>query len=115
MSLQALIYAVQNGVFDATNERPARFNQFMRMAEVAIPDDSRGLCGIAWKAYAGSLDAALALHEALLPDCGWGVSDLNSTCIYPLLGSPLARPGTSPARAWLLAILYVMQRKGGDA
>lgn len=76
-----------------------------------------------WRAYHGSLDAALALHEALLP--GWALERLtkwpgtNGQCTAYLWGTHErdgerwhnAKDGrvdastTTPARAWLLAIL----------
>jgi len=64
----------------------------------------------AWCAYTGSLDAALRLHEALLP--GWRVHDF---CQYPdrwhiVLNGDTAPhffhgEASTPARAWLLAVL----------
>lgn len=52
--------------------------------------------GFEWKevfnilhAYNGSLDAAKALHEALLPDDEWEISSYHA----------------NPARSWLLGIL----------
>ena len=80
-------------------------------------------------AFDGSLDAAKALHEALLP--GWGKS-LNFTGIVdgsvavtmfgPLLESAgkwdfapkFEARADSPARAWLLAILLALASEGGE-
>lgn len=59
-------------------------------------------------AYHGSLDAALALHEALLP--GWrariDVGTRRHRCwtVDPM-NKKVDAYGSSPARAWLLAIL----------
>ena len=66
----------------------------------------------AWRAYTGSLDAAKALHEAVLP--GWGAT----VCLWPMdnewqvaVHSEDLQSGheeadeTNPARAWLLAII----------
>ena len=53
----------------------------------------------------GSLDAAKALHEALLPGWGWTVS-ADGASVYG--DDPKVYDGDdarSPARAWLLAIL----------
>lgn len=65
----------------------------------------------AHRAYNGSLDAALALHEALLPGWDWGVSagPIQGVNGYASLlgwqkGESEAEAET-PARAWLLAIL----------
>lgn len=60
-------------------------------------------------AYRGSLDAALALHEALLP--GWGgVAGTDGLARVYKGGrvqtvTEFARINGQPARAWLLAIL----------
>lgn len=60
------------------------------------------------KAYDGSLDAAKALHEALLP--GWiGCADTSGFCFMyedekEWNESSAIVPG-NPARAWLIAIL----------
>jgi hypothetical protein len=61
-------------------------------------------------AYTGSLDAALALHEALLPGRYWqleqdddddGLGFWATVCSDGCVGAA----GVNPARAWLLAIL----------
>jgi hypothetical protein len=65
------------------------------------------------KAYNGSLDAALRLHDALLPGWVWDVSDCSEAEVWP----PDDPPGNwpirgvaqdQPARAWLLAILRAL-------
>ena len=73
-----------------------------------------------WAAMDGSLDAAKALHEAVLPETGW---DIFKTGEYPgmIPGSSAymfaARVGygttyrgddDNPARAWLIAILRAL-------
>jgi len=78
-----------------------------------MPNDARA-------AYGGSLDAAKALHDAVLPDEGW---ELWRTGKYPgmIPGSPdhefAAAVGwghvvkgyaDTPARAWLIAILKAL-------
>lgn len=58
------------------------------------------------------LNAAKALHEALLPGWGWLIGDGGSATVLPpdniramgVIG-PTARVISNPARAWLLAIL----------
>lgn len=55
----------------------------------------------------GSLDAALALHEALLPGWRW---DLDAGCNAGVWNScdllpAIAGEADTPARAWLLAVL----------
>jgi hypothetical protein len=66
----------------------------------------------------GSLDAAKALHEAVLPNEGWGIDWVTK---YPnlmsgghayraVVGWGTLRKGfaDTPARAWLLAILSAL-------
>lgn len=86
---------------------------------------------VAELAYFGSLDAALRLHEALLP--GWVVNSLDQAS--NLAGDPWgcevawfegSNPNNNrraysghnfdknPARAWLLAILRAIKAKGGS-
>lgn len=80
----------------------------------------------AMNAYLGSLDAALRLHEALLP--GWRVKQLHQfeaghwlAGVYhpqdddwPKWTPYPAHEATSstPARAWLLAILRALKAQG---
>ena len=71
----------------------------------------------AWDAYEGSLDAAKALHEALLPGWGWL---LNSRSGYALVWESKevgdreesAISPVSNARAWLIAILSALIAEG---
>lgn len=66
------------------------------------------------EAYNGSLDAAKALHEAVLP--GWRYTITNGpsgdvVVVADTLDKPVDTFGISrnnPARAWLLAILDVL-------
>ena len=61
-------------------------------------------------AFGGSLDAAKALHDAVLPGWGWETSHLlkaqvyHMECYSPIFGAQL----NNPARAWLLAILAAL-------
>lgn len=55
-------------------------------------------------AHDGSLDAALALHEALLPGWDWAREWGYMAVVKKGAGSFSARSDT-PARAWLLAVL----------
>ena len=64
----------------------------------------------AWKAYNGSLNAAKALHEVVLPGWEWHLGPSNAK-VYPYNGSPLkswSGMADNPARAWLLAILRAL-------
>jgi len=101
------------------------------LADCRYPDGTYQVSGLhgkqedVWKSYNGSLDAAKALHEAVLP--GWVVEGMM---VWP----PISRvnlwavnengyhggPGflakveatdTDPARAWLIAILKVLIAK----
>lgn len=71
----------------------------------------RTVLGDKWEtgmnAYCGSLDAALALHDALLPGWRW---DLDAACNAGVWNScdllpAITGEANTPARAWLLAIL----------
>lgn len=69
----------------------------------------------AWSAYHGSLDAAKALHDAVLPGYGYGIIGPMSdntcrACCVPKVDNPPEYYGQSqsPARAWLLAILEAL-------
>lgn len=55
---------------------------------------------VALEAYNGSLDAALALHETLLPGQDWCISTSASYA-----GNGFKASSSTPARAWLLAVL----------
>lgn len=77
-----------------------------------------------WKhvspAYAGSLDAAKALHDAVLPDfivdefsqnsrsMGWTVTIVNEAGRYISSHWPELGFQSNPARAWLIAILRAL-------
>ena len=99
--LRALIEAVEAGE--------------VRMSQCAsaFPSESAGgLCTWhrVWAAYNGSLDAALALHNALLP--GWfpGMSqNIHHGHWFAWVQNKASMHSTAqdntPARAWLLAIL----------
>jgi len=63
-------------------------------------------------AYNGSLDAAKALHEAVLPGWRWAIAEGAAGCraaVQASYGSPEDQGiSTCPARAWLLAILRAL-------
>lgn len=69
----------------------------------------------AYDAFSGSLDAAMRLHEALLPGWAWGrfpgtgemyVTHRDSVDVPDCYSCAI------PARAWLLAILRALKAKG---
>lgn len=65
------------------------------------------------RAYNGDLNAAKALHEALLPGWQYHLSD-GSASVEGTAWETYAQSETT-ARAWLLAILRAVEAKGGVA
>ena len=63
-------------------------------------------------AFQGSLDAAKALHEAVLcaddPQYGYLVGPMYAKIVHPSCGTVCDAQSNSPARAWLLAILRAL-------
>ena len=113
-ALDDLIAAVEAGAYEGN---PPKFNAFADDFEAALglkPSYSDG-----WGAYRGSLDAALRLHEALLPGCGWdiwrtmdhlpnGMSRTMYGCNLPMTDTAYT---DNPSRSWLLAILRALKAK----
>ncbi len=64
---------------------------------------------LVWKAFSGSLDAAKALHENLLPGWGWTLGRARPDNWFAKVWSAAKHHDSAiadnPARAWLLAIL----------
>lgn len=100
-ALAALIEAVEAGV--------ATRAAIEEMGFAALPKMVDGVnCG---SAYNGSLDAAKALHEALLPGWEWGRTEGNIYVKDPRRGSRATKwggPNDNHARAWLLAVLRAL-------
>ena len=104
-ALDKLIEAVEAGTADKDDHY------------AAFPTAMKGEHYHAWSAFNGSLDAALALHEALLPGCNQYSIVTDPTCLcvkvawWPDgLSADKCCYGEgwsedSPSRAWLLAIL----------
>ena len=70
---------------------------------------------LCWKAFNGSLDAAKALHDAVLPGWKFGMHELQPgiyrayVCKWsPLRPMPTTYDAADPARAWLIAILRAL-------
>ena len=90
------------------------YNGFLDIAELALK--RADVFSIdAWKAYNGSLDAAKALHEAVLPGWDYGLYTRRTTCDVAVTVTPPGFQGPYiwinshiPARAWLLAILEAL-------
>ena len=72
--------------------------------------EDAGFDGWAELAYHGSLDAAKALHDAVLP--GWWFAiqptGANVGSLVPHDGSLSMAANDNPARAWLLAIILAL-------
>ena len=113
-ALTDLLAKVEAGEFDATEDRPAKFNGFCSHWEAARGAYTNPNYKTAWLAYNGSLDAAKALHEAVLPGWGYAVSPQYARVVdpIPLYGSPNkskdAINADNPARAWLIALLKAL-------
>ncbi|MCV2449407.1 hypothetical protein [Paracoccus sp. DMF] len=105
--LDKLIAAVEGGIWPGPDMHDA------------LGSDRRG--ELAYAAFNGSLDADLALHEALLPGHGWGAGPWGAR-VWLYSDHPKWDGSerhevdmvNAPARAWLLAILraYRQQRDG---
>ena len=70
------------------------------------------------RAHRGSLDAAKALHEALLPGWEWDVASSDAAAVFrgnALHGPAELAAAANPARAWLLAVLKAIAAEGDDA
>ena len=86
--------------------------------------DDKGNAVMACRAYgadghperAGSIDAAKALHDALLPGW-WYVIDHRMCSVSDMFDGPFFSQDThdSPARAWLLAVLRAYRAQIGGA
>ena len=59
-------------------------------------------------AYKGSLDAAKALHEAVLPEREWSIDECGDAAVGDGSGDWICTANTYPARAWLIAILKAL-------
>lgn len=108
--LHNLIEAVERGDRAVTNWRDfaALIHDGDTMSDLPI---------LAHRAYHGDLNAAAALHEALLPGWGWEMYHQDGCRVWES-GNPtnlFIGKATDPARAWLLAILRAVEAKGGVA
>lgn len=89
---------------EAGTAKPADFVEKGLMENISAPKS-------AWKAYHGSLDAAKALHEVVLP--GWWFA-IQPNCAtvgkldHPHDGKIFDGKSANTARAWLLAILRAL-------
>lgn len=93
--LDKLIEAVEGG------EWPDDWREVTRA--LTLHPDERHI--FAKRAFDGSLDAAKALHEALLPGYRWRITDLTHAQVWDSVHCVHGGYAEQPARAWLLAIL----------
>lgn len=81
------------------------------MRYTQMPNDARA-------AYGGSIDAAKALHEAVLPkDSTWQYYSGDGSCVVGFGPGPTDYEEShhdNPARAWLLAILRALHAQQED-
>ena len=103
-ALTDLLVKIEAGEFDA------RTYPLMK-----LPQMSMNTFDNIHAAYNGSLDAAMAMHEAVLPDGYWALIETPSfVSIYDKHGSPEHSAAKSvannpdPARAWLIAIIKAL-------
>lgn len=90
--------------------------------DAAMTDFAGAKWNEVYGAFNGSLDAAKALHEALLPGWGWALDTLSlSASVYEpdypgidLEARCYSAESADPARAWLLAILSALLAEGGE-
>jgi hypothetical protein len=121
--MERLIEAVEAGTVAQTTNAIVRYATWQA---VAIGPDL-DTPGLASRAYNGSLDAALRLHEALLPGWGWAVDWRDDGFVMAWLSPNLNRMPEAeraaaplvdernysgkPARSWLLAILRALAKR----
>ena len=105
-ALDKLIAAVESGG-DAIQH-----NIYIKAAHAFTPESAYGKCPFyeVPHAFYGSLDAAKALHDALLP--GWRVSMMEQSDQFGvgvaedgIWHAMISSTNANPARAWLIAIL----------
>lgn len=110
-ALKALLAKVEAGDFPA-------LHRDVSAAGLAHNSYGRDCSGHAWDAFNGSLDAAKALHDAVLPGWDWNVTAGSASVfktLHPHDGNIHdGAAGDNPARAWLIAILRALIAQGGD-
>lgn len=98
-ALEFLAAAISNGDWGVEASKAAR---------ISSPDMNDTM----WDAYCGSLDAAKALHDAVLPDWRWevGTNNLHMGPIGSVWNGrrTFTACASAPARALLIAILKAL-------
>ncbi len=109
--LDRLIAVVEAGALTEP-EAPALTLEVSRLLESALGDLWESQWDNVVMAHDGSLDAALALKEALLP--GWQYHLSDGTATVEGSAWQFYQQSTSTARAWLLAILRARAAQRGE-
>ena len=109
-SLRALYEAVKAGELEAVNKLLGKmFSDDHNLPWSFVSDIN--------SAFRGSLDAALALHNAVLPGWGWAVEADSNACVWHPDTFGVSRDihiDPKPARALLLADLAAMIEQEGE-
>lgn len=80
-------------------------------AQAFPPENAYGKCTfhLVGKAFSGSLDAAKALHDAVLPGWEWRGRDDGRWWVWRTASDlQVGEADGNPARAWLIAILKAL-------
>ena len=104
-ALQELLAKVKAGSIDPKRSIPEFAVMFETFSTAQSP-----VCVSAFLAYNGSLDAAKALHEAVIDDYSF-LLGFDWAEVWLPFGSDLHKfnvANTSPARAWLIAIIKAL-------
>jgi hypothetical protein len=104
-ALQELLATVEAGEIDPKRSVPEFAVMFETFSHVQLP-----MCVSAFRAYHGSLDAAKALHEAVIDDYNF-LMGVDWAEVWLPFGSKLHKfnvANTNPARAWLIAIIKAL-------
>ena len=108
--LEAMLVKVEAGEWDAKLATKALPESYISDEHEWISPYEKASC-----AYNGSLDAARALHEAVLPGWDWSVGKSSTYVVKEGFGSFGfgeflfdEQLSMSPARAWLIAILKAL-------
>ena len=123
--LREFIGKVEKGAFDVPpgDVSEPYFAHFKRCCEDTLPQEVRGITGIAWEAYRGNLEYGQRLHDAIpkLWDWEWTVRQMPDVDLKPPrrfahLGHAYADSMSSgyASRAWLLAALKALLAMDAD-
>ena len=87
------------------------FPDHMTGPEMGFPENAEFTM---FSAYNGSLDAAKALHDAVLPGWRWTIWKIGGIAVWNSYSETyVADCDDNPARAWLLAIVRALIAKEG--